>query len=196
MVDLEYLLTALDDRRYQELAPLLADVGEEERRAILFRLAEESPHSGDDVQRRAFVQTLIDAGADVHAVGIFGETALHVAAYWRNVSLMRVLMDNGADVDARTKKVWFYNDGKLRKGISPRDILDDEIRDALEHNRIAELQPHVLGAASLLFGIAFDQWVAQVRTSTVQPKPAQNSRSAAVARSRAGTRSRGSRPAR
>lgn len=160
------LLDAVDSRQDYEVATtLLADLDAAQQRELLDHLCSQNRRVGDDAQRQAFVQRLLTMHPDVvHAVGVFGETALHVAAYWRNFGVMRLLVDHGADLDRRTPKTWHYNDGRLPKGTSPRSILDDELADALEHDRVDELRAdpnHDYAEAARLFGLTFEQWVEQ-----------------------------------
>lgn len=183
----ECLLNAVDPSRqdYERATTLLAALDAEQPRELLSTLCDQSFHDLAQARRRdAFVQTVITAFPDVvHAVGVFGETALHVAAYWRRFELMRLLIDNGADLDKRTPKVWYYNDGKLPKGSSPRSLLAREVSYELEfwahsptqlQDRIEQLRndlavSHVDGVP-LVLGITFEEWwVEQVRGPAAKP---------------------------
>ncbi len=167
---------------YEQAGNLIADLDPEQRRHLLSVLCEHRY----DARRAAFMQTVITAFPDVvHAVGAFGETALHVAAYWTDFQLMRLLIDNGADVDKRTPKAWYYahNDAKLPKGSSPRSLfargvkftLDfwapspAKLQEELEQLRNTLAVTHVDGIP-LVLGITFEAWWAeQVRPPEAKP---------------------------
>jgi len=51
----------------------------------------------------AAVSVLLDAGADVNAAGLKGETALHIAANAGQIDIVRALVAKGASLDARNK---------------------------------------------------------------------------------------------
>ena len=47
----------------------------------------------------AAVQDVIKTGIDVNTIGAEGNTALYIAAYWGHISVVRTLIDAGADVN-------------------------------------------------------------------------------------------------
>lgn len=173
------LLDAVDaPQDYEAATPLLAALDPTQQRELLAMLCSQNRRVGDDARRRAFIQRVLAAHPDVvHAVGPFGETALHVAAYWRNFGVMRLLVDQGGDLDRRTPKTWHYNDGTLPKGTSARSILDAELEDALANDRVDALRAdpnHDSAEAARLFGMTFEQRVEALTSGTKKPskKPA------------------------
>src|SRR5260221_2680752 len=48
----------------------------------------------------------LELGGDVNAANSAGETALHAAAYWGADSIVRFLVDSGASVNAKDRKLW------------------------------------------------------------------------------------------
>jgi ankyrin repeat protein len=52
------------------------------------------------------VNLTLESGIGVRAANTAGETALHAAAYWGADSIVKYLVEKGADVNARDKKVW------------------------------------------------------------------------------------------
>lgn len=182
---MERLLGAVDPlvQQFEVATALISNLDATQRRELLAIVCEQSRGVGDDARRREFVQRVIDAHPDVvRDVGPFGETALHVAAYWHHIPMMRLLMDNGADPDQRTRGVWYYNDGKLPRACTPRGILERGIKYALEHDGLAALRTDPnrnVDEAAALFGLTFDQWVEQVRSSEAAPKPAAKKKVAA-----------------
>jgi ankyrin repeat protein len=52
------------------------------------------------------VKLTLELGADVNAANSAGETALHAAAYWGADSVVQFLLDQGANVNVRDRKLW------------------------------------------------------------------------------------------
>jgi len=50
------------------------------------------------------VETLLEAGADVNGVGRYGWTPLIEAAFWGRLEIVRLLLDRGANADAKAER--------------------------------------------------------------------------------------------
>ncbi len=54
-----------------------------------------------ETAQRPMVEKLLDAGAELNAVGRFGRTPLHEAAFWGRPEIVRFLLDRGANADIK-----------------------------------------------------------------------------------------------
>lgn len=179
----ERLLNAIDHPPddYDLAVTLLPDLDTVQQREVLAIVCAQNRRTDEAHERRhlAFLQTLLSTFPGVvGATGVFGETALHIAAYWSNFKLMRVLLDGGADLDKRTPKSWHYNDGTLPKGTTAQSLLarniahtlkfwagdDARIEDGLERLRNDDLPAAgYREGIPLVFGTSFDAWFDEVR---------------------------------
>ena len=78
---------------------------------------------GDNSARMATM--LIAKGADVNAGQPSGWTPLHTAVYESNLEIVRVLLEHGADREARTTKTHHHDDESFPPGLRPVDIWPD-----------------------------------------------------------------------
>ena len=61
---------------------------------------------GSEPEAYDAVKMLIDLGADIHAASAYGETPLHGAAYRGANTIVQLLVDSGAKLDARNTEGW------------------------------------------------------------------------------------------
>jgi ankyrin repeat protein len=65
-------------------------------------------HDGNLPLHRNFKRQFIVAGVDVNARNVAGLTPLHFAALGGNLAALQMLVDNGADLSARTTALYWY----------------------------------------------------------------------------------------
>jgi ankyrin repeat protein len=86
--------------------------------------------------RQELIKLLIDKGADIHGVDLFGRTSLHWAAFVGDVSTTGLLLGLGARHDARDKL------GNTPLLLAYRGIHDDEESDGTQAKIISLLLEH------------------------------------------------------
>jgi ankyrin repeat protein len=162
--DLEALV---GDRRLADVVPFVSQASEGQRAEWLLAVgAFNVPHTTE------FARALLDAGTPLDTRGQFGETALHVAAFYRRFDLVLLLLEKGADLDWTTSRSWFVNEVLYPKGMTTRKLLEAQLRDAIEHDGLEELATYrspyeVAGLHDVAraLGTTFEDWVTTLRAA-------------------------------
>jgi ankyrin repeat protein len=84
------------------------------------------------------VKTLLAHGINVNQKGEHGYTPLHQACSFGNKEIVALLLENGADINARTEGDLPFTTARL----SGNDDICDFLRDFSRKNKNRELKPH------------------------------------------------------
>ncbi|MFO0557262.1 MAG: ankyrin repeat domain-containing protein [Polyangiales bacterium] len=166
-VDPSMVQLAIDSGEYSLVQPLITRAGGVDRTAVLRHLCE---HGGRSETLANIARTLCKLGAKPNHATRDGVTATHWAAYWADITMLLVLIEAGADMNAKTTASWYANESTVAAGATPRTLLDRRVEFARdeEWERGDQSTRDAWEKLASALGTTVDQWLSELAAQRAQ----------------------------